>query len=88
MICEATDYYGVRGEFGWVGFLVVCFQYKTNPNPQRKKIAVGKNGPNATFDLFFLGWVGLGLVSSSVFHNDIYVFSHPTEIGEFANTLL
>ena len=27
---------------------------------------VGKSGPNATFHLFFLGWVGLGLWSSSV----------------------
>ena len=31
---------GVRGEFGWVGFLVVCFLYKTNPKP-RKIICCG-----------------------------------------------
>ena len=54
-------YWGVCGEFGWVRFLVVCFLYKTNPNP-RKIIAVGKSGPFANFNLFFLGlgwpWVG------------------------------
>ena len=46
---------------GW-GFLVVCFLYKTNPNPPKKTNPVGKSGPNATFNLIFLGlgwsWVG------------------------------
>ena len=47
-----------------LGFLyVVCFLYKANPTNPRKKIAVGKSGPNATFCLVFLGWVGLGLGS-------------------------
>ena len=32
----------------------------------QKLLAVGKSGPNATFNLFFLGWVGLGLGSSTV----------------------
>ena len=48
-------------EFGWVGFLAVCFLYEINPNP-RKKVAAAKGGPNATFNLIFLGlgwpWVG------------------------------
>ena len=49
------------GEFGWVGFLVVCFLCKTNPN-SRKMFAVGKSGPNATFHLIFrgLGWPWVG----------------------------
>ena len=32
---------GVCGEFRWVRLLVVCFIYKTNPNP-RKSIRCGK----------------------------------------------
>ena len=38
---------------------------------------------------FFLGWVGLGLGSSTV-HNNIYIFPNPTEIGipGIANTPL
>ena len=44
-------------KFGWVGFLVVCFLYKINPN-SRKNIFCGKKWPKATFDLFFGGgWV-------------------------------
>ena len=58
---------GVCGEFiGCVGFLVVFFLYKTNPN-LRKIICCGKKWPKfhcQTF--FFLGWVGLGLGSSTV----------------------
>ena len=61
---QATTFYtrGVCGEFVSVRFLVVCFLYKTNPNP-RKIICCGKKvGPIATFNLFFLGlgwpWVG------------------------------
>ena len=57
---------GVSGEFGWVGFLVVCFLYKINLNP-RKIICCGKKWPIATFSFYFsLGWVGLGLGSSPV----------------------
>ena len=47
--------YGVCGEFGWARFRVVCFLYKTNPNP-RKIFAVGKSSPNTTLNVFFLGW--------------------------------
>ena len=71
------NHWGVCGELGWVRFSVVCFLYKTNPNP-RKLFAVGKSGPNATFNLFLLGlgwpWVGK-LVG---FTNNIHVFSNPT----------
>ena len=49
-------------QFRWVGFRVVCFLYKTDPNPNPKFIAVGKSAPSATFHLIFLGlgwpWVG------------------------------
>ena len=43
-----TYYYGVCGEFGWFGFLVACFLYKTNPNP-RKNICCGKKWPKRHF---------------------------------------
>ena len=60
LVVALECYYGIRGECGWVGFLTVCFPYKSIP--AYEKIAVGKRGPNATFDLFFLGlgwpWVG------------------------------
>ena len=48
------------GKFGWVSFVVVCFLYKTNPNPRKKekKVDVGKNGPNDSFSPNF-SWVGL-----------------------------
>ena len=36
-----TAYQGVRGDFGWVRFPVVCFLYKANPNPRRKNICCG-----------------------------------------------
>ena len=46
---------------GWVRFLVVCFLYKPILTHETL-FAVGKSGPNATFNLFFLGlgwpWVG------------------------------
>ena len=62
-LCMSTiGLYAVCGELGWVGFRVGCFRYKTNPNPHEKIFAVGKSGPIATFNLFFLGlgwpWVG------------------------------
>ena len=48
-----------------LGFLVVCFLYKPILTLE-KLFAVEKRGPNATFNLFFLGWVGLGLGSSTI----------------------
>ena len=36
------------GDIGWVGFLVVCFLYKTNANP-RKIIRCGKKWPKCHF---------------------------------------
>ena len=66
---------GVCGEFGWAGFLVVCFRYKINPNP-RKNICCDQKWPkNATFDLFFLG-LGLALGwGVRRFRNNIYMIS-------------
>ena len=58
--------------FGWVGFLVVCFLYKVNPNP-RKISCCGKTWPKCHFlTYFFLGWVvalGWGVRR---FHDKIY----------------
>ena len=56
------SYKGVGAESGWVRILVVCFLYKTNPNPRKIIFAVGKSGPNATFNLIFhgLGWPWVG----------------------------
>ena len=57
--------------FGWVGFLVVCFQGQgIKPIPTHKeKNDVGKSGPNSTFNLVVLGlgwpWVGIPGVSVS-----------------------
>ena len=49
-------------KFGWVGFVVVCFPYKINPKPTKRYLLWEKSGPNATFNLIFLGlgcpWVG------------------------------
>ena len=49
--------------FGWVGFLVVCFVSYIKSTPTHEKVfAVGKSGPNAAFNLFFCRfWVDLGL---------------------------
>ena len=48
-------------EFGWARFLVVCSYIKPIPTHE-KLFVVGKSGPNATFNLSFLGlgwpWVG------------------------------
>ena len=50
-----------------LGFLVVCFLYKTIPTHEHLFPAVGKSGANATLSIyFFLRWVGLGLGSLSV----------------------
>ena len=56
----------VCGEFGWFRFLVVCFLYKTNPNPRKKKLLWEKVAQIPLLTFFFLGWVGPGLGSSSV----------------------
>ena len=61
--------------FGQVGFLVVCFLDKINPQYAIKYLPWGKCGPNATFlNLFFLGlgwpWVG----EFVGFHNNIYYY--------------
>ena len=53
----------LRGDFFClVRFLVVCFLRKTNPDPRKIKLLWEKRGPNATFNLVFLGlgwpWVG------------------------------
>ena len=43
---------------------------------------MGKSGPNATFNLFFLG-VGVALGWGVCrFHNDVYMFSNPTEFSK------
>ena len=56
----------------WVRFAVVCFLYKTIPNP-RKMICCGKKvAQNAAFSLVFLG-VGLALDwGVRRFHDNIY----------------
>ena len=55
-------------------FLVLCLLYRTNPNPRKKYLLIGKSGPKATFNLFFsLGWVGLGLGSSSVSYYVLHI---------------
>ena len=79
-LCFSLCCQGVCGEFGWVGFLVVCFLDK--PIPTHEKIfAVGKSGPIATFDLFF-SWVGLSLGwGVRRFHDNIHMFAKPTEFG-------
>ena len=69
---------GVRGEFGLVGFLAVCFLHKINPNPTiyyllaaatKKKVA-----QNATFKPSF-SWVGLasGCWGVRRFHKNVYL---------------
>ena len=70
------------------GFLVVCFLYKinrTNLNP-RKITCCGKKkrgAQNATFSpIFSWGWVRLGLWGVRRFHDNIYMFSNPTEVGK------
>ena len=62
--------------------LVVCFLYKTNPNPRKKYFAVAQI-PLLTY--FFVGWVGLGLRRVRRFHTLVTtiftMFSNPTEFG-------
>ena len=65
------------GEFGWVRFLVVCFLYKSIPTHVKMFVA-GKSGPNAIFDLIFIGlrWPGVGEFVG--FITTINMFSNPT----------
>ena len=70
-------------EFGWVGFLMVCFLHimdKINPNPPKKYLLWEKSGPNATFNLIFLGlgwpWVGEFVGFIIIFTR--YMLSNPT----------
>ena len=58
--------WGVRREFGWVGFLVVCFLHKTNPQPTKTDLLWEKVAQIPLLTYHFLGWVGLGLGSSTV----------------------
>ena len=70
-----------RVEFGWVGFLVVCFLYKTNPNPRKKVFTAGKSGPNATLNpiLLGLGWPWAGALVGFMTRFTWCMFSNPTE---------
>ena len=67
--------------FGWVRFLVVCFLYKTIPNP-RKPFAVGKKVAQLPL-LTYFSWAGLALGwGVQRFHNNIHIVSDPTEFGK------
>ena len=65
-----------------LGFL---YKYIKSIPTHEKISAVGKNGPNATFNLIFLGlgwpWVG-EFVGFIIFRSNIYMFSDPTKFGE------
>ena len=66
------------GESGWVGFLVVCFLYKTNPN-RRKTICCGKQWRKCHFQPD-VSWVGLALGwGVRRFHNNIHSICFPTQ---------
>ena len=72
---QLPRYQGVRGGFGGVGFLEVCFLYKINPSP-RNMICCGKKWPKCHFEPIF-SWVGLALVCGfRRFHTNIYMFSN------------
>ena len=56
---------GFCGELGWVGFLVVCFLHKINPNQRKttKKYLLWEKGPKIpilTENFLGLGWPWLG----------------------------
>ena len=70
-----------ENEFGLVRFLVVCFLYKTNPNPPKSICSQGKSGPNATFNLIFLGLGWLWVGEFDGFMIIFYVFPNPAEFG-------
>ena len=55
----------LAGNFVGLGFLQSVSFVKSIPTPE-KLFAVGKNGPIATFNLFFLGLGYLGLRNWSV----------------------
>ena len=80
--------YGVCGEFGRIGFLVVCFLSTTDPNP-RKIIYCRKKWPKRHFlTYFFLGlgwpWVGefVGFIIMFI------MFSKRAEVGKTEDTLI
>ena len=56
---DSHFHWGVCREFGWVGFLVVCFLYKTNPTP-RKNILMCEKVAQMQLLTNYLG-VGLAL---------------------------
>ena len=75
---------------GWVSCSLFLSHIKSIPTHE-KIVAVGKSGPNATFNLIFLGlglpWVGefihMTVVNICVFLTvvNICVFFNPTEFG-------
>ena len=74
---------GVCGEI-WLGWVPCSLLPIHNQIPGHKHnhFAVGKSGPNTTFNLI-LSWVGLALGwGVRRFHNNIYMFSSPTELGQ------
>ena len=60
-----------------LGFLKSVSHIKSIPTHE-KKMLWEKSGPNVTFNLFFWGWVGLGLGRVRRFHNSMYMFPNPT----------
>ena len=70
------EQWGVSGQFGWVRFIVVCFLYKTNPNP-RKTTCCGKKWPMPV-PYLGLGWPWVG---DFVGFHEIYMSSNPAEFG-------
>ena len=42
---------------------------------------MGKSGPNATFNLIFLGLGWPWGWGARRFHDNVYIFSNPTELG-------
>ena len=88
----------------WVGFLVVCFLNKTNPNPRKIISLWGKKWPRCHLQLFFsfsgwvVPWVGefVGFIIFACFcptqHNFGTVYrkhlSEPNIIWYMANTLV
>ena len=77
----SINYKGVCGEFGWVGFLVVCFLYKINSNLSGKYLLWEKVAQIPPLTSFFLGWVGLRW-GVRRFHNNVCMLSNSTEVGK------
>ena len=66
--------------FGWGSLWSVS--YINQSQPKKNYLLWGKSGPNANFNHFFLG-LGLALGwGVRRFHNNIYMFSDPTEFGK------